>query len=127
MGGVTGPGAHLIVEAVEKPFFSRISDKKMARIDRAISVFGLVDPMRTESTLGQRSRPGRRLSACPPRFPLPTHRIPMMRQLFDVMDEAIELPLRINLLLASQRKAVEPFVVPEIAEHRFDGGETLAV
>lgn len=42
-----------------------------------------------------------------------------MRQLLNVMDEAIQLPLRIDLLLASQGKAVEPFVMPDVAEDRF--------
>ena len=41
-----------------------------------------------------------------------------MRQLLDVMDEAIQLPLRIHLLLASQGKAVEPFVMPKVSEYR---------
>ena len=43
----------------------------------------------------------------------------MMRQLLDVMDEAIQLPLRIDLLLTSQGKAVVSFVMPDVAEHRF--------
>ena len=51
----------------------------------------------------------------------------MVCQLLDVVDEAIELPLRIDLLLSTQGETIEALVVPEIAEDRFDGGETLAV
>ena len=50
-----------------------------------------------------------------------------MRQLLDVMDEAEALPLRIDLLLSAEREAVEPLVVPGIAEHRFNRGKPLAV
>ena len=51
----------------------------------------------------------------------------MMRQLLDVMDEAEELPLGIDLLLTSEREAIEPLVVPDIREHRFNRGKTLSV
>ena len=51
----------------------------------------------------------------------------MMRQLLDVMDEAVQLPLGIDLLLTSEREAIEPLVVPDIAEHRFNRGKTLSV
>ena len=40
-----------------------------------------------------------------------------MRQFLDVMDEAEELPLRIDLLLTSEREAIESFVMPDISEH----------
>jgi len=39
-------------------------------------------------------------------------RIPMMRQLLDVMHQAEELPLAVDLLLSAQREAVEPLVPP---------------
>lgn len=32
-----------------------------------------------------------------------------------------------NCLLPAQREAIQPLVVPQVAEHRFDGGEALAV
>ena len=83
--------------------------------------------MRIESAVSRRSLPERRSSAFLPRFSLPAHRIPMMRQLLDVMDEAEELPLCIDLLLTSEREAIEPLVVPDIAEHRFNRGKTLSV
>ena len=51
----------------------------------------------------------------------------MMRQLLNVMDEAEELPLRIDFLLFAQREAIEPLVVPDIRKHRFNRGKTLSV
>ena len=51
----------------------------------------------------------------------------MMRQLLDVMDEAEELPLGIDLLLTSEREAIEFLVMPDIREHRFNRGKTLSV
>lgn len=59
--------------------------------------------------------------------PLPAQPIPVMCQLLDVMDQAVELPLRIDLLPASQGETVDPFVMPEIPEHRLNGGEALPV
>jgi hypothetical protein len=99
----------------------------MARVHRAIFVFGFADLMQVESVICRRSRPERRSSAFPCHFFLPAHRIPMMRQLLDVMDEAEELPLRIDFLLSAQREAIEPLVVPDIGEHRFNRGKTLSV
>ena len=99
----------------------------MARVHRAIFVFGFADLMQVESAISRRSRPGYRSSAFPCRFLLPAHRIPMMRQLLNVMDEAEELPLRIDLLLSAQREAIEPLVVPDIRKHRFNRGKTLSV
>ena len=60
-------------------------------------------------------------------FWLPAYRIPMMRQLLDVMDEAVQLPLRIDLHLSSQGEAIESLVVPKIAEDGFNGGKALAI
>jgi len=50
-----------------------------------------------------------------------------MHQLLDVMNKAEELPLRIDLLLASEREAIEPLVVPDVSEHRFNGSEASPV
>ena len=43
------------------------------------------------------------------------------------MDEGEQLPLTVDFHLAAQGKAVESLVVPDVAEHRFDSGEALAV
>lgn len=48
-------------------------------------------------------------------------------QLFDVMDQAEELPLRIDLGAATQGEAIESFVVAEIGEDGFDGGEASPI
>lgn len=50
-----------------------------------------------------------------------------MRQLLDVVRQAVELPLRIHFLLPPQGKAVELLVVPQVAEHRLHRGEAPAV
>src|SRR5258705_9901028 len=50
-----------------------------------------------------------------------------MRQLLDVVHHAIELPLSIDFALTSEREAIEPFVVTQIAEHRFDRGDAPAI
>ena len=60
-------------------------------------------------------------------FFLPAYPIPVVRQLLDVMDETEEFPLRIDLLLTTQREAIESLVVAQIAEHRFHGGKALSV
>ena len=61
-------------------------------------------------------------SAC-----LPLRPVTVVRQLLDVVHHAVELPLRIDFPASAQREAIEPFVVPEVAEHRFDRGEALPV
>jgi hypothetical protein len=50
-----------------------------------------------------------------------------MRQFLDVMHQAVEFPLRFHLLFPPEREAVELLVVPQVAEHGFDGGEASAV
>ena len=50
-------------------------------------------------------------------------RIPVVRQLLDVVHQAVELPLRIDLGSSSQGEAVELLVRPQVAEHRLHGGE----
>ncbi len=52
-------------------------------------------------------------SAC-----LPLRPVTVVRQLLDVVHHAVELPLRIDFPASAQREAIEPFVVPEVAEHR---------
>lgn len=58
---------------------------------------------------------------------LPAPRIPMMRQLLDVVHQAIQLPLRIYFFPAPQCEPVQPLVVPQVAKHRFHDGKALAV
>ena len=50
-----------------------------------------------------------------------------MGELFNVVDQAIELPLALNLILASQAEAVESFVGADIAEDWFNHGHPVAV
>ena len=50
-----------------------------------------------------------------------------MRELLDVVHQAVELPLRIDFRFASERKAVEPLVVSDVAEHWLHGGKALPV
>ena len=54
-------------------------------------------------------------------------RVAVSRKFLDVMDQAEELPLAVDFPTTAQRKAIEPFVVAEIAEHRFDGAKARAV
>ena len=51
----------------------------------------------------------------------------VMRQFFDVVHQAIQLPLRIGLGLSPEREAVELFVVPQVAEYRPRRGEAPAM
>jgi hypothetical protein len=46
--------------------------------------------------------------------------ISMMRQLLDIVNQTVEIPLRVHFALGSQGEAVQPFVVPQVAEDRFD-------
>lgn len=47
----------------------------------------------------------------------------MVPELFEVVHHAVELPLPIDLRAPAQRQAIEPLVVPQVAEHQFDGGK----
>ena len=51
-------------------------------------------------------------------------RIPMMRQLFNIVHQAIQLPLPVHFASSTQRKPVQLFVAPQVTEHRLHGGET---
>lgn len=51
----------------------------------------------------------------------------MVRQFLDVVHQAVELPLRIDLLPAAQREAVEALVVAEVGKHRLHRGEAPPV
>ena len=43
------------------------------------------------------------------------------------MDQREQLPLSVDLALAAQREAIEPLVVAQVREHRFDGGKAATV
>jgi len=42
----------------------------------------------------------------------PLFSITMVLQLFDIVDQAVQLPLRVNLPLPARREAIQPFVGP---------------
>src|SRR5690349_7050026 len=50
-------------------------------------------------------------------------RIPVMRQLLDVLHHAVQLPLPLDLVSAAQGEAVHLLVAPYIAEHRLHRGK----
>ena len=54
-------------------------------------------------------------------------RVPQSRQLFDVVHQAEERPLPLDLRAAAEREAPEPLVVAEIPEHRLHDAEALRV
>ena len=54
-------------------------------------------------------------------------RVPVMSELLDVVDQAEELPLPIDLGAPAQSEPIEPLVVPHIAEHRLDRPEALGI
>ena len=47
----------------------------------------------------------------------------MMRELFDVVHQAVQLPLPVHFASSTQRKPVQPFVAPQVSEHGLHGGE----
>ena len=47
----------------------------------------------------------------------------MMRQLFNVVHQAVQLPLSVHFGFSAQCKSVQPFVAPQVSEHRLHGGE----
>lgn len=61
------------------------------------------------------ARPSWRASGCAAG---PLGGVPRVAQLFDVVDQAEELPLPVHLRAAAQREAREPLVVPEIGKDR---------
>ena len=50
-----------------------------------------------------------------------------MRQLLDVVYQAVKFPLRIDLLFPSEGEAVELFVVANVAKYRFHRGKASSV
>lgn len=53
--------------------------------------------------------------------------VPGMREFLDVLDEAEELPLSVHLRATAQREPVEPRVMAEVPEDRFDRRESFRV
>jgi hypothetical protein len=105
------------VEAVEKPLFEPQKSLRMARSSSRHFHFCLI------------GFPSRRIASADslPQGPSRLLRIPVMRQLLDVVHQAEELPLRIHLPLSSQREAIQPLVVADVAEHRLHRGEASPV
>ena len=60
-------------------------------------------------------------------LPLYLLRIAVMRELFNVMHQAEQLPLHIDFDASTQREAVQALVVPQLAEDRFHDRKTPAV
>ena len=50
-----------------------------------------------------------------------------MRQLLDVVNQAMEVPLCIHLGLRSQREPIEVLVMPQVGENGFDDSDRAAV
>jgi len=46
-------------------------------------------------------------------------RIALMSELLDVVNQAVQLPLSVDLDAAPKREPIKPLVVPDIGEHRF--------
>ena len=44
--------------------------------------------------------------------------VPVPGELFDVVDQAIHLPLPVDFSLTTQREAIEPFVVADVCKYR---------
>ena len=44
----------------------------------------------------------------------------MMRQLLDIVNQGVQVPLGVHLRLRSQREAIQALVVPKVGEHGFD-------
>jgi hypothetical protein len=51
----------------------------------------------------------------------------MMGQFFDVVHQAVQVPLGVHLLLSAQSESIEPLVCPQVAEHWLDGGHAPTV
>mgnify|MGYP003644558831 FL=1 len=53
--------------------------------------------------------------------------MPIFCQFFYIMNKAIQLPLALYFVFASQAEAVQSFVGADVAEDRFDNGHPVAV
>jgi len=45
------------------------------------------------------------------------HPVSMMRQLLDIVNQAVQVPLHVSFGLRAQREAVKALVVPQVGEH----------
>ena len=54
------------------------------------------------------------------------HRITVVREFLNVVHQAIQLPLSVDLGFAAQRKTIQSFVAAQISEHGFHGGEATS-
>ena len=54
-------------------------------------------------------------------------RIPVMRQLLDVVYQAVKFPLRIDFALSPEGEPVELLIVPDVTEHRFHCGKASPI
>jgi hypothetical protein len=54
-------------------------------------------------------------------------RISRVRQLFDVVHETKQLPLRVDLRAATQGEAIQSLVIPYVAKHRLHRREPLRI
>src|SRR5450631_1880942 len=57
----------------------------------------------------------------------PSMRVAVVRQLLDVVHQAVQMPLRVDFCLAAQGEAIQPFVMPQVAEHRLDGRHAASI
>lgn len=57
----------------------------------------------------------------------PTTGHAIVRQLLDVVNEAVPASLRVDFRLAAQREAVQSLVVPDVAKRRLDRADALAI
>jgi hypothetical protein len=53
--------------------------------------------------------------------------VPVLGELFDIVDQAEELPLPIDFGLSAQREAIEPLVVSHVRKHRLHRRKALPV
>lgn len=60
-------------------------------------------------------------------IPALVRQLPITLQLLNIMPLAIQLPLALNFLLASQAKAVQPFVDAYIVKYRLNHRHALAI
>ena len=51
----------------------------------------------------------------------------MMRQLLDVVNQAVQVPLRVHFGLRAQGEAIEALVVPQVGEDRLHDGDAPPV
>jgi hypothetical protein len=51
----------------------------------------------------------------------------MVRQLLNVVHQAVQIPLCADFGLAAQRESTQALVVPDIAKHRLHGANALTV